>query len=75
LSKELFSTPTVTFILCHPTLSELVEATNGAFERALVFLHKMPRIWLMWLEFFAPQVHGDSCHQIMAEYGQWSFSL
>ena len=36
--------------------SELVEATNGVFERALVYLHKMPRIWLMWLEFFAPQV-------------------
>ncbi len=35
--------------------SELVEATNGVFERALVYLHKMPRIWLMWLEFFAPQ--------------------
>ncbi len=35
--------------------AELVEATNGVFERALVYLHKMPRIWLMWLEFFAPQ--------------------
>lgn len=34
---------------------ELVQATNGAFERALVFMHKMPRIWIMFLEFLATQ--------------------
>jgi hypothetical protein len=34
---------------------EMVEATNGAFERALVLLHKMPRIWIMWLEFVVKQ--------------------
>ena len=25
------------------------EAVNGAFDRALVFLHKMPRIWLHYI--------------------------
>jgi pre-mRNA-splicing factor SYF1 len=33
----------------------MVEATNGAFERALVLLHKMPRIWIMWLEYVVKQ--------------------
>eukprot|EP00440_Ansanella_granifera_P025146 gb/GFBE01027317.1/.p1 GENE.gb/GFBE01027317.1/~~gb/GFBE01027317.1/.p1 ORF type:complete len:948 (+),score=285.40 gb/GFBE01027317.1/:1-2844(+) len=31
------------------------EATNNAFERSLVFLHKMPRIWLQYIEFLMKQ--------------------
>merc|ERR1719428_747941 len=31
------------------------EATNSAFDRALVFLHKMPRIWLDYIEFLMKQ--------------------
>jgi len=31
------------------------EATNNAFDRALVFLHKMPRIWLEYIEFLMKQ--------------------
>eukprot|EP00930_Biecheleria_cincta_P082485 TRINITY_DN7220_c0_g2_i1.p1 TRINITY_DN7220_c0_g2~~TRINITY_DN7220_c0_g2_i1.p1 ORF type:complete len:957 (-),score=230.22 TRINITY_DN7220_c0_g2_i1:93-2963(-) len=31
------------------------EAANNAFERALVFLHKMPRIWLQYVEFLMKQ--------------------
>jgi len=31
------------------------EATNNAFDRALVFLHKMPRIWLDYIEFLMKQ--------------------
>merc|ERR1719428_1834144 len=33
----------------------LYEATNNAFDRALVFLHKMPRIWLDYIEFLMKQ--------------------
>lgn len=32
-----------------------VEAMNNTFERALVTMHKMPRIWLMHLEFLMQQ--------------------
>lgn len=31
------------------------EGANNAFERALVFLHKMPRIWLEYIEFLMKQ--------------------
>mmetsp|Transcript_8016 Transcript_8016/g.17347 ORF Transcript_8016/g.17347 Transcript_8016/m.17347 type:complete len:963 (+) Transcript_8016:185-3073(+) len=31
------------------------EAANNAFDRALVFLHKMPRIWLDYIEFLMKQ--------------------
>lgn len=31
------------------------ESTNAAFQRALVFLHKMPRLWLDYLEFLMKQ--------------------
>lgn len=31
------------------------EAVNNAFDRALVFLHKMPRIWLEYIEFLMKQ--------------------
>lgn len=31
------------------------EAANNAFERSLVFLHKMPRIWLQYVEFLMKQ--------------------
>lgn len=31
------------------------EAANNAFDRALVFLHKMPRIWLHYIEFLMKQ--------------------
>mmetsp|Transcript_8004 Transcript_8004/g.17846 ORF Transcript_8004/g.17846 Transcript_8004/m.17846 type:complete len:890 (-) Transcript_8004:47-2716(-) len=31
------------------------EAVNNVFDRALVFLHKMPRIWLMYIEFLMTQ--------------------
>jgi len=30
--------------------------TNNAFERALVFMHKMPRTWIEYLEFLILQV-------------------
>mmetsp|Transcript_50121 Transcript_50121/g.145340 ORF Transcript_50121/g.145340 Transcript_50121/m.145340 type:complete len:976 (-) Transcript_50121:41-2968(-) len=33
----------------------LYDATNNAFDRALVFLHKMPRIWLDYIEFLMKQ--------------------
>eukprot|EP00928_Gymnodinium_smaydae_P070601 TRINITY_DN54408_c0_g1_i1.p1 TRINITY_DN54408_c0_g1~~TRINITY_DN54408_c0_g1_i1.p1 ORF type:complete len:968 (+),score=248.96 TRINITY_DN54408_c0_g1_i1:128-3031(+) len=33
----------------------LFEATNNAFDRSLVFLHKMPRIWLDYIEFLMKQ--------------------
>merc|ERR1719440_359402 len=31
------------------------EAANNAFDRALVFLHKMPRLWLEYIEFLMKQ--------------------
>mmetsp|Transcript_21367 Transcript_21367/g.47607 ORF Transcript_21367/g.47607 Transcript_21367/m.47607 type:complete len:955 (+) Transcript_21367:58-2922(+) len=31
------------------------EATNIAYDRALVFLHKMPRVWLDYIEFLMKQ--------------------
>lgn len=31
------------------------EAVNNAFDRALVFMHKMPRIWLDYVEFLMKQ--------------------
>lgn len=36
-------------------LSVRYETVNGLFERALAFLHKMPRIWLMYCEFLMKQ--------------------
>lgn len=33
-----------------------VEALNNTYERALVSMHKMPRIWLEYLEFLVDQV-------------------
>lgn len=33
----------------------LCEAANNAFDRALVFLHKMPRLWLEYIEFLMKQ--------------------
>jgi len=33
----------------------LVEETNNCFERCLTFLHKMPRIWMMYTEFLTYQ--------------------
>ena len=35
----------------HPS----VEAMNNVFERAMVSMHKMPRIWMLYLEFMAGQ--------------------
>lgn len=35
----------------HPSL----EALNNTFERAMVSMHKMPRIWIMYLEFMLGQ--------------------
>jgi pre-mRNA-splicing factor SYF1 len=32
-----------------------LEDVNNAFERALVFMHKMPRIWMEYLSFITPQ--------------------
>lgn len=32
-----------------------VSAMNSVFERALVFMHKMPTIWVEFLKFLAPQ--------------------
>lgn len=37
--------------LSHPA----IEALNNTFERALVSMHKMPRIWLEYLEFLVEQ--------------------
>ncbi|XP_042907950.1 pre-mRNA-splicing factor syf1 homolog isoform X2 [Parasteatoda tepidariorum] len=36
-------------------LDPAVEDVNSAFERALVFMHKMPRIWLDYCEFIMAQ--------------------
>jgi len=33
----------------------MYEATNNAFDRSLVFLHKMPRIWMAYVEFLMKQ--------------------
>lgn len=38
-----------------PVKHPLVEDTNNAFQRALVFLHKMPTIWVMALTFLSKQ--------------------
>ncbi len=35
----------------HPSM----EALNNTFERAMVSMHKMPRIWIMYLEFMLGQ--------------------
>lgn len=32
-----------------------IEALNNTFERAMVSMHKMPRIWIMYLEFMLGQ--------------------
>eukprot|EP01083_Nonionella_stella_P090050 251570_1 len=32
-----------------------IEAVNNVFERSLTFMHKMPRIWIMYLEFLMKQ--------------------
>ncbi|PSC72105.1 Pre-mRNA-splicing factor SYF1 [Micractinium conductrix] len=37
----------------HPS----VEALNNTFERAMVSMHKMPRIWIMYLEFVLGQAY------------------
>jgi pre-mRNA-splicing factor SYF1 len=37
-----------------------VEAVNNCYERALVHLHKMPRIWLDYLAFMMKQKKGTS---------------
>ena len=33
----------------------LIEETNNCFDRCLTFLHKMPRIWMMYCEFLTWQ--------------------
>ncbi|ELT97979.1 hypothetical protein CAPTEDRAFT_127463, partial [Capitella teleta] len=33
----------------------MYDETNGAFERALVFMHKMPRIWMDYCQFLTDQ--------------------
>lgn len=38
-----------------PVNSNNYEATNNAHERALVFMHKMPRIWIEYIEFLQGQ--------------------
>lgn len=40
-------------ILC--ILDPFIEETNNCFERCLSFLHKMPRIWMMYTEFLTFQ--------------------
>ena len=38
--------------------NEKFEVVNNAHERALIHLHKMPRIWLQYLEFLMKQKKG-----------------
>lgn len=38
-----------------PITDPAYEKVNNAFERALVFLHKMPRIWLDYCKFLVDQ--------------------
>lgn len=38
-----------------PPKSPLYESLNNTFERALVTMHKMPRIWEMYLRFLLDQ--------------------
>lgn len=40
-----------------PIDSGQYEAANNAHERALVFMHKMPRIWIEYLEFLISQAY------------------
>ena len=35
-----------------------VTALNNTFERAMVAMHKMPRIWLLYLEFMTGQARA-----------------
>lgn len=37
------------------TQDDELENVNNAFERALVFMNKMPRIWIEYLSFITPQ--------------------
>lgn len=37
------------------TFDPKVQALNSVFERALVFMHKMPTIWIEYLRFLLPQ--------------------
>ncbi|XP_013420306.1 pre-mRNA-splicing factor SYF1 [Lingula anatina] len=39
----------------HCITDPLYESVNNAFERALVFMHKMPRIWLDYCQFLMDQ--------------------
>lgn len=34
---------------------KMIEETNNCFERCLMFLHKMPRIWMMYAEYLTNQ--------------------
>src|SRR3990167_2181327 len=36
-------------------VSQHYAVVNGLFERSLVFMHKMPRIWMMYLQFLFHQ--------------------
>ena len=36
-----------------------IEALGNVYERALVSMHKMPRVWLEYLEFLVEQVGTD----------------
>ena len=40
------------------------EAVNDTFERALVFMHKMPRIWTDYCEFIVAQRQGTTCRRL-----------
>jgi hypothetical protein len=59
-----------------------VEAVNNCYERALVHLHKMPRIWLDYLAFMMKQKKGtslrrsfDRCLQVRISCAMGCFSL
>ncbi|XP_053201125.1 pre-mRNA-splicing factor syf1 homolog [Panonychus citri] len=38
-----------------PIVSDEYKAVNNCFERSLVFMHKMPRIWIEYLQFLMSQ--------------------
>lgn len=45
----------LTSLIGVPPSSPLYRITNNAFERSLVLLSRMPRLWIMYLEFLSSQ--------------------
>jgi hypothetical protein len=46
------------------------EEVNNAFERALVFMHKMPRVWMDYCTFLVSQRLITRCQRYKTFYGR-----